>query len=367
MLHEFIEVHRDDIIVRCRAKVAVRSMPPPTQVEINHGVPLFLDQLVSALRLGGTRSTAEIATTAVLHGADLLRQGFTVSQVVHDYGDVCQSVTDLAMELNTPISTDDFRTLNRCLDDAIAGAVTEFGRGRNQSTLDGESARGSERLGFLAHELRNLLNTGLIAFEVLKQGDVGVAGSTGKVLHRSLVGARDLIARSLAEVRLTQGIETRERISVSDLLNELTHPARLEAEAHGIMFTVMPVDESVAIDVDRQVIGAVVGNLLQNAFKFTRPQTSVTLRVGVSHERVLIEIEDSCGGLPGVNHDDLFRPFEQRGVNRTGLGLGLAFSKWGAEVNAGRLYTRNIPDKGCVFILDLPRSPVPVNTEVLPS
>src|SRR4029434_4314239 len=110
-------------------------------------------QLVAALRSGGAKLNAEISKSAVLHGHDLLLQGFTVSQVAHDYGDVCQSITDLALEMNAPISTDDFRTLNRCLDDAIAGAVTEFGRGRNQFGIDGEAARGSERLGFLAHEL----------------------------------------------------------------------------------------------------------------------------------------------------------------------------------------------------------------------
>ena len=113
-------------------------------------------------------------------------------------------ITDLAVDVNAPISTDDFRTLNRCLDEAIASAVTEYGREQNQSTLDGESARGSERLGFLAHELRNLTNTAIFAFEVLKTGNVGVAGSTGTVLHRSLMGLRALIGRSLAESRFTQ-------------------------------------------------------------------------------------------------------------------------------------------------------------------
>ena len=205
MLEQFIEINREDIISRCRAKVATRSVPPPTAVEIDHGVPLFLDQLVTALRAGGSKQNTEITKSAVLHGHDLLRQGFTVSQVVHDYGDVCQSITDLAMELNAPISTDDFRTLNRCLDDAIAGAVTEFGRGRNQSGIEGEAARGSERLGFLAHELRNLTNTALLAFEALKTGTVGVAGNTGAVLQRSLLATRGLIERSLGEVRLTQG------------------------------------------------------------------------------------------------------------------------------------------------------------------
>src|SRR5688500_6353253 len=129
MLHEFIATYRDEIILRCRAKVATRSVPPPTESEIDHGVPLFLDQLVATLRGGQDTLNPEISRSAVLHGHDLLLQGFTVSQVVHDYGDICQTITELALEWNAPISTDDFRTLNRCLDDAIAGAVTEFGRG----------------------------------------------------------------------------------------------------------------------------------------------------------------------------------------------------------------------------------------------
>jgi hypothetical protein len=186
VLHEFIAANRLEIIRRCRAKVATRSVPPPTEAEIGHGVPVFLDQLIDALRFGQTKSP-EISMSAIKHGHELLRQGFTVSQVVHDYGDVCQAITELAVELNAPISTADFRTLNRCLDDAIAGAVTEYGRERNQSGVDGESARGTERLGFFAHELRNLLNTSLMAFEVLKTGNVGVGGSTGTVLHRSLL------------------------------------------------------------------------------------------------------------------------------------------------------------------------------------
>jgi signal transduction histidine kinase len=102
----------------------------------------------------------------------------------------------------------------------------------------------------------------------------------------------------------------------------------------------------------------VVGNLLQNAFKFTHPRTTVTLRVGASAERVLIEIQDECGGLPAGNVNELFRPFEQRSADRTGVGLGLAFSRWGVEANNGRIYARNLPNRGCVFTLDLPRVPI---------
>jgi signal transduction histidine kinase len=357
MLHEFIVLNREEIILRCRAKVATRSVPPPTDAEIDHGVPVFLNQLSEALRLGQS-TNPEISRSAIKHGHDLLLQGFTVSQVVHDYGDVCQAITELAVELNVPIGTDEFRMLNRCLDDAIAGAVTEYGRERNQSGIDGESARGSERLGFFAHELRNLMNTALMAFEVLKTGNVGVAGSTGAVLHRSLMASHALIARSLAEVRLTHGVQNREQFLVSGFIDEIGSAAKMEAHARGIRLTVVPVDDGVAIEADRQVLAAVVGNLLQNALKFTRPRTTVTLRVGASAERVLIEIQDECGGLPTGNANELFRSFEQRSADRTGIGLGLAFSRWGAEANGGRIYARNLPDKGCVFTVDLPRLPV---------
>jgi signal transduction histidine kinase len=365
VLHEFIAVNREEIISRCRAKVSARSIPAPANEGIDHGVPVFLDQLGDALRLGHITSPA-ISTSAIQHGHDLLRQGFTVSQVVHAYGDVCQAITELAVELDAPIIADDFRTLNRCLDDAIAGAVTEYGRESNQSVIDGESARTSERLGFFAHELRNLVNTSLMAFEVLKTGNVSVVGSTGTVLHRSLLASHALIARSLAEIRLTQGIQNPERFAVAAFINEIASATTLQATARGVRLTVMPVDVSVEIRADRQVLAAVVANLLQNAFKFTRPRTTVTLSVDATADRVLIEVRDECGGLANGNVNELFRPFEQRSADRTGVGLGLAFSRWGAEANDGRIYARNLAGEGCVFTVDLPRLPVPA-LDVMPA
>ena len=243
-----------------------------------YGVPLFLDQLMEVLRLG-LKSNPDIGESAVHHGRELLRKGFTVSQVVHDYGDVCQSVTELAIETNAAIGAADFSTLNRCLDDAIAGAVTEHGRSRDQGVADVAVMAGSDRSGFLAHELRNLVNTAIVSFEVLRTGNVGVAGSTGAVLHRSLLGLRGLIAQSLAEIRLTHGVQHHELIQLSDLIDEIVTAAALQAETIGIRLIVPLVDPDMVIAGDRQVIAAVIGNLVQNGFKFTRPQTAVILRV----------------------------------------------------------------------------------------
>ena len=256
MLAEFIRRNRDEIIGRCRTKVAQRSIPPPTDAEIDHGVPRFLDQLVDVLG-SADGASADIDRIAGHHGHDLLLKGFTVSQVVHDYGDVCQSITELAVETSAPFSTEDFHTLNRCLDDAIASAVTTYSRERQQSDDDAATERGHEQLGFFVHELRNLVNTAMVAFEVLQSGNVGVAGSTGTVLKRSLRGLHELIARSLDEVRLIGGATNRVLIPVEELIQSVAVAARLAADVRCITLDVRSVPDGPSIEADRHILEAV--------------------------------------------------------------------------------------------------------------
>jgi len=240
----------------------------------------------------------------------LLRKGFTVDQVVHDYGDLCQAITEL-----------------------------------------------NERLGSLAHELRNLLSTAMLAVQVIKSGDVGITGATGAVLERSLTGLRNLIDRSLAEVRMTVGIQVlREPISIHELFDELRISSGMEATAKRIAFTVMPVDKELVVDVDRQMITSAVANLLQNALKFTRLGGHVALTAHAVAERVVLEIEDECGGLLHGKTEEIFQPFEQRRPDRSGVGLGLSISRRAVEANGGTLRARDLPGKGCIFTIDLPRS-----------
>jgi len=212
-----------------------------------------------------------------------------------------------------------------------------------------------ERLAFLAHEIRNLVGTASVAFEVLKTGNVGVGGSTGSVLQRSLSALRDLITRSVDEVRLRHSVRDRSRFELDEFIAELAPAAVLEAGARGLNFHLAGGALDARVDADRPVLTAVVTNLLQNAFKFTRPGSSVTLRGSATADHVLIAVEDECGGLPDGTIDDLFRPFEQRSADRTGLGLGLTMCRWGTEVNGGLISARNLPEHGCVFTVGLPR------------
>jgi hypothetical protein len=111
-MQNFLVTYRDEIIARTRAKVAQRVAPRPTTVELDEGIPLFLDQLIATLHSPSPSDDAEISRVATEHGSNLLKRGLTVGQVVHDYGGVCQAITELAVDLNAPISSADFHTLN---------------------------------------------------------------------------------------------------------------------------------------------------------------------------------------------------------------------------------------------------------------
>jgi len=378
MLHEFLTDNRQELITRCREKVALRAAPGSHGAELDHGIGYFLDQLIKTLALeqgadlqssrrvsgaagGVAHGTSEIADAASKHGRELLRHGFTIDQVVHDYGDLCQSITELAFENNVPFATEEFRTLNRCLDNAIAEAVTEFTYLRDFDVAEKHANVVNERLGFFGHELRNLLNSASLALAAIKSGDVGLNGATGAVLDRSLAGLRRLIDRSLAEVRITAGLPIpRQLFSVADFIAEVKHTTALEAESKGCQLEVSAVDPQLALDADRDLISSAVTNLLQNAFKFTRPRSCVRLNAYAMADRIRIDVEDQCGGLTGSGDvDTMFLPFARAGSDLSGLGLGLALSRRSVELFGGTLTAVNLPKVGCVFTVNLPRFTVP--------
>jgi hypothetical protein len=372
MMYEFLMENRGELIERCRMKVAQRPAPRATAEELDYGITIFLDQFIRTLkaeegftpgeskRLSGPSSGvdavhSEIGVVAKEHGRELLQHGFTIEQVVHDYGDLCQSVTDLAVELNAPISNDEFRTLNRCLDNAIAVAATEFTAQRDNIFAD-KDARANERLGFFAHELRNELNSATLALTAIKAGSVGLTGATGAVLDRSMVALRRLIDRSLSEVRITAGLPIQRRLfSVAEFIAEVQLSASLEAKVNKCILNVSYVDSKLALEADRELLLTAVGNLLQNAFKFTHPLSEVLLKVYATADRIHIEVEDKCGGLPPGDTETMFLPFTQNGADRSGLGLGLSVSRRSVEANGGTLSVRDLPATGCVFTIDLPR------------
>jgi signal transduction histidine kinase len=371
-MHAFLNHNRDELIERCKAKVAERPRRAATADQLKNGVPLFLHQLTRTLQAesegeagdslrisgapgGDASALSEMGLTATAHGRQLLELGYTVNQVVHDYGDLCQAITDLAVERDAPFSVDEFRTLNRCLDNAIADAVTEFSAQRDLTIARRHSAECNERLGFLVHELRNSLNTVTLALAALETGRLPLAGATGGVLKRGVLTLTSLVKHSLDEVRAVAAPKLDSEVfSLASFIADAGNAALLEANARGCAFTVRNVDSQLEVEGPREMLLGALINLLQNAFKFTRPQTEVSLSAYADDEgSVFIDVADHCGGLAPGAVEVMFRPFVRSHDDKSGLGLGLSISRQNVEAAGGTLTVRDVPGEGCVFTIRL--------------
>lgn len=212
MFHEFLTSNRNELVQRCKDKVGLRYKPSGTPEAINHGVPLFLLQLIDTLHCEQTTTSreddnpvaapapTEIGRAAALHGAELLRLGYSIDQVVHEYGDICQAATEMAVEQNEVITADEFRTLNRCLDNAMADAVTAFGAA-HQILINDQEEFLYQHLNAFWDEHQRLIEIAIQAYSAIKTGNVGIGGATGTLLLHTLNELYSLTENAMPQIR----------------------------------------------------------------------------------------------------------------------------------------------------------------------
>lgn len=386
MLYDLLTINRTELLERCNVKAARRLGP----AKLENGVAPLLDGFAKSLRatrqqerlgrelhpwkrgeapvdagldeaavdagLGEAAADAGLGEAAARHGLELSRRGFPIEEVAYSCGDLCQAITDLALEHDAPIRTEEFRALNLCLDNAIADALKAYSRRRESLRATDATRELNERLGLLVHELRNHLGTATLALLAMEGGHAGSAGATATVMARSMTRMRNLLDRTLGDVRATADLAPRFGvIALAEFIAEIEASASLEARARSCSLSVAAVDPTLAIRADRDMLLSAVTNLLQNGFKFTRRGTTVHLRAYARGDRVLIEIEDACGGLPNGDVEGILEPFMQNGADRSGTGLGLSICRHNVAANGGALLIRDLPGSGCVFTVDLPQ------------
>ncbi len=367
MLHEFLSAEREEILALCSKKIARLADSRSSSDEMERGLPVFYDELIEVLR-ADTDESGEVHNNSIesVHrasaerqGKESLKLGYSISQVVHGYGALCQAITQYIQENSSETASPrEFNRLNFCLDIAIAEAVTEFNRGQRENAERDEV----QRLGFLAHELRNALTSATLASQLIITGKVGTNGSTSRILENAHRRMRDIIDRSLVEVRLwNEPTVQYQRCRVIHLVSEVEATAWFEASAKSIEVRVEVAPE-LEILIDRHLIISALSNLVQNAIKFTKQGGIVWIRSKAVGGRVLLEIEDQCGGLPPGEAEELFKPFSQMGTDKSGLGIGLTISRRAVLLNKGILSVRDVPHQGCVFSIDLPLASSPLPT-----
>jgi signal transduction histidine kinase len=347
-LPELLASHRDDVIRRWAEKVRGTlhpvSMP---RLELVDHLPMFLEEVAYHIRLNESPDTSP---TAGEHGLQRLGLGFNLDAVVREYGALRDCIVEEAAARGVVIRPVERETLFDCVITGIAEAVSEYQRQR-----DAELQRQtSEHFAFVAHELRNPLGTAMTAFTILRSGGKIADERLANILERALTRTHDLIERSLRLAQVGAGITVRrDKVMLRAMLEEAEFAATAEAEAKGVELTIHSETDG-ELEVDTRLVHSALTNLVRNAVKFTHDGSRVQIRAVLANSRVVIEVEDRCGGLPPGEIEQAFAPFVQLGIDRSGFGLGLAIAKQAADAHGGAIRVQNLPGKGCIFALELP-------------
>jgi signal transduction histidine kinase len=350
-LHEFMANNRAALLATVVEKVRRRAPGRPDE-ELLAGTGEVLDEIVKSLRraAGVPDDTPKPDQAGISLGRFRHESFDDISVVAFSIGAISDSLGELGGRQGLRFAAREYQVFNQAIDESTAAAIDEFQR-RDRAVQRREH---SKRVGFLAHEIRNAVTVGQMAYATLKRGAVGINSKTGDIVGRSFANILALVRQTLAAVQLEADVPiARSRIDVAELVRQLDAGAVPERGVT-VRWEVEP--ELFAHGDDRLLLSA-ASNLLQNAFKFTRENGTVLVRSRRHGDLVRLEVEDECGGLPPGSEEALLAAFSQQHDDRRGLGLGLPISQEAMEAQGGRLTITNLPGKGCIFSLEVPAAP----------
>lgn len=348
-LREFMAEHRRELFELCVRNLKTNA-PDRSEEELADHLYDFIDEVIDQLsRAEGVEPSGPSSQHTLLAaktGSERRRNGFRIDQVAQTYATLSVSVGELGGKADLAFDAREYRVFNDTIDKAVAAAIEQYFKEAETS----HESEMSARLGFLGHELRNALASARMAFGMLERGQVGMAGRTVDIIRRGFRRMARLIDLTMSESRIAgHSAPPLHRLKVLPLLRDIESGAVLERE----MSLVVTGDETVDVLADEALFTSAIGNLVQNAIKFTKDGGTVQLRAHADGEHVVIEVEDECGGLPPGEHGRLFQPFVQDHADRRGIGLGLAITRDVVMAMAGEIHVRDVPGKGCVFSVSL--------------
>jgi two-component system, OmpR family, sensor histidine kinase BaeS len=213
----------------------------------------------------------------------------------------------------------------------------------------------------IAHDLRTPISTMSLEIEALEAGlqtPAKVAISLREELDWLKRMVDDLRTLSLMDAeKITLQRQTVALTPFLQAIDDLWQPVA-EATARKMVLEIPPHLPTVMIDQGR--MRQVLGNLLDNAIRHTRPDDTITLRATAAQGHVMVQVADTGEGIPeeAMPHifDRFYRADKARGHERGGSGLGLSIAKRFVEMHQGVITVHSQSGKGTVFSIRLPVS-----------
>jgi signal transduction histidine kinase len=357
-LADLLERRSADIIVRwlevLEDEVVTTHM---SLTELRNGIATYLEQLAVVLRSeveivpGGVGAWKEVAKA---HAITRIRQGFDVSQLVHEFIVLRRILFEVVEEHDgTTWLARQAMLLADLVEAAVADSVASYVAARDFAARRAHA----EHVGFVTHELRNPLSAAMTAVARLGSQPevVATSGSVLTLLRRSLDRLRGLVDRVLETQRLTAGELTPKAtdIRLGALMEEALRVARKRAEDKGLRFRAR-FDPEMIVCVDTQLSVSALQNVVDNAVKFT-DVGEVHVTSEDRDDEVVIHVCDNCTGLSEPELATIFEPFERGHTGKPGTGLGLAIARRSIEAQGGTIGAESPGDRGCHFWLTLPK------------
>jgi PAS domain S-box-containing protein len=237
------------------------------------------------------------------------------------------------------------------------------GRKQAEEALREADRRKDEFLAMLAHELRNPLAPIRNAAQVLKLVGGGDARQqwAREVIERQTQHLTRLVDDLLDVSRITRGKVTlaREPLDLASIVQRAVEASRplIDSRRHQLTVAVSP--EPVRLEGDLTRLVQVVGNLLNNAAKYTDEGGEIRVEAGREEEEAVIRVRDNGMGVPADLLPHVFDLFTQadRSLDRSqgGLGIGLTLVRQLVELHGGRVEARSGgPGQGSEFVVRLP-------------
>jgi two-component system, OmpR family, phosphate regulon sensor histidine kinase PhoR len=365
-LAELIQRDRERLLQIWRTEVrrlpAARELDVPT---LNDHIPELLGELTAALKAGRTESVLdiELADSPKIHGAQRLRDGFDIVEVVAEYNILKETLHSIADTEGIDVSGEPNRIINRVFDRGVAMAVDTYAR---QKAVEIQQRR-EEHLSFVMHDLKTPLAATYTAQTILEK-EIPDDAKTPRLkdmlsIMRRNLGRLDTLLRAAShdQFNLVAGATgelklTKRDIDLWALVESLIRGVRPLAEkANTEILNEIPQD--FIVFADAVLLSQVFQNLLSNAIEYTK-DGRITIGAEEIEGTVRCWVQDTGKGIAADRLDKVFKKLETD-PQKKGMGLGLAIVKQVVELHGGDVVLESTEGKGATFTFTLPaiRSP----------
>lgn len=224
-----------------------------------------------------------------------------------------------------------------------------------------ENAR-QKLIANLVHELGRPLGALRTAIQALGKGAIADQQLTSDLLdgmyeettrlQRLLDDLTGLYDQTLGSLELD-----RQTVDLNDWLPKLLSPWQESAQAKGLTWESQIAKDLPALVIDPLRLGQAVGNLADNAIKFSPPGGRIRFSAESNPGEIQLSFQDSGPGILPEDQEKIFHPFYQGDSgrrNKQGMGLGLSIARDLVSAHGGRLDVSSGPDAGSLFIIRLP-------------